>query len=762
MSYKIPYDWKFNANLSNYAIAGLTTSSTSGNTIIPISTAPTGTDGVVGGEIQFDDTNDIMYRYDGSKWATYYATTAAPIIKNGQSFDTTDTFELAYASGSSITYNSSGLNVSATDYSFHSGEMLSYSTISNSVTTSFQVLPGMMNFSGGGTTSFVFGTPGIIMQKDSLILSILDNAVNIGNSTGKIYLNDSFNVSTTDFSFTVQDNMVNYTNSHLSLHQDTTVCSVTANNTVTASDGTTSVDTNNSYSLQAISSSNTPTVNLYGRKLDSTGAAIMTNGTYGIVSDTTNKNIGLYYGAGNVTLNESLFSSNVAVSLADGRFTVDITGNCYAASAFKSMIFQLPTTNTSFGPSFNSQGVIFSGNENGDTSQSYLYYNDGTGTQTVALRSYTDGKTFVHSDGANAIKFTWTGTNLDLTVDTTDVGLIATQDYVQNTIANKISSNAGTNEQIISNMYWSNEQSTAEIKYGSADSAYLALRSDLSAYVSNINAVINQTLTVKGSSSLDNGKIITDGNGGINLTKIITLGGESDISASTTFNDPDEGIPRDAKFGYYGIAVTGGTKTDTLSVTGDATFNGNALIENGKSIYFYNTNNDSVYMFYSSSNYLTFGGTEAGFAVPSNFTVGGTTSLDNGKITTNGSGNLTIMNGGSITIWPTETGIVGPILKSTSAGTIAIEDSSGGVGHLSCGNIIASGVVTGTNITATSTLTIPSSTYSALPTSPTAGMMFLVKNGCKPGEASGSGTGVLCVYDGSNWMNVSSGTTVTI
>ncbi|QHC34174.1 hypothetical protein [Komagataeibacter xylinus] len=40
--------------------------------------------------------------------------------------------------------------------------------------------------------------------------------------------------------------------------------------------------------------------------------------------------------------------------------------------------------------------------------------------------------------------------------------------------------------------------------------------------------------------------------------------------ASAYFADPDQGVSRDAKFGDKGIAVRGGTKTDTLSVTTSA------------------------------------------------------------------------------------------------------------------------------------------------------------------------------------------------
>ena len=42
--------------------------------------------------------------------------------------------------------------------------------------------------------------------------------------------------------------------------------------------------------------------------------------------------------------------------------------------------------------------------------------------------------------------------------------------------------------------------------------------------------------------------------------------------AYSTFTDPDSDVIRDAKFGQHGIAVSGGTKTDTLTVTGAASF----------------------------------------------------------------------------------------------------------------------------------------------------------------------------------------------
>lgn len=55
---------------------------------------------------------------------------------------------------------------------------------------------------------------------------------------------------------------------------------------------------------------------------------------------------------------------------------------------------------------------------------------------------------------------------------------------------------------------------------------------------------------------------------------------------------------------------------------------------------------------------------------------------------------------------------------------------------------------------------LPSSKYAELPETPATGQLQLVTDGRKPGEAEGSGTGVLCIYDGSIWMDISSGVAV--
>ena len=58
-------------------------------------------------------------------------------------------------------------------------------------------------------------------------------------------------------------------------------------------------------------------------------------------------------------------------------------------------------------------------------------------------------------------------------------------------------------------------------------------------------------------------------------------------------------------------------------------------------------------------------------------------------------------------------------------------------------------------------LALPSCSMSELPASPAQAFIYLVTDGCKPGETSGSGTGVVCVWDGRLWMDLTSGKAVT-
>ena len=106
---------------------------------------------------------------------------------------------------------------------------------------------------------------------------------------------------------------------------------------------------------------------------------------------------------------------------------------------------------------------------------------------------------------------------------------------------------------------------------------------------------------------------------------------------------------------------------------------------------------------------------------------------------------------------------------ATSAGTLVSNDG-GKIATDGSGNMTVTGnvTVTGTlNATIGGTLSptafkFPSSKFADLPATPAAGDSFLVTDGLKPGETTGAGTGVLAVYDGSHWVDVSAGTTVAV
>lgn len=106
---------------------------------------------------------------------------------------------------------------------------------------------------------------------------------------------------------------------------------------------------------------------------------------------------------------------------------------------------------------------------------------------------------------------------------------------------------------------------------------------------------------------------------------------------------------------------------------------------------------------------------------------------------------------------------------STAKGTLVSNDSgkitTDGSGNVSIsGNLTVTGSLTATisgSISPTA-FKFPITTFANLPTTPVAGDSYLVSNGLKPGETAGNGTGVLAIYDGTNWLSVSSGTTIEI
>lgn len=110
------------------------------------------------------------------------------------------------------------------------------------------------------------------------------------------------------------------------------------------------------------------------------------------------------------------------------------------------------------------------------------------------------------------------------------------------------------------------------------------------------------------------------------------------------FADPDNNVQRDAKFGDKGIAVTGGTKTDTLNVTTSASVPDTTTTDSTKSAL--NTESAAarfVSQTAASSTYETIAGM-ASYALATNgkLTTPSITqpSIDGGALTTDGKGNI--------------------------------------------------------------------------------------------------------------------------
>ncbi|MCP1214148.1 hypothetical protein [Acetobacter okinawensis] len=109
------------------------------------------------------------------------------------------------------------------------------------------------------------------------------------------------------------------------------------------------------------------------------------------------------------------------------------------------------------------------------------------------------------------------------------------------------------------------------------------------------------------------------------------------------FADPDNNVQRDAKFGDKGIAVTGGTKTDTLNVTTSASVPDTTTTDSTKSAL--NTESAAarfVSQTAASSTYETIAGM-ANYALATNGKLTTPTitkpSIDGGTLTTDGEGN---------------------------------------------------------------------------------------------------------------------------
>lgn len=91
-------------------------------------------------------------------------------------------------------------------------------------------------------------------------------------------------------------------------------------------------------------------------------------------------------------------------------------------------------------------------------------------------------------------------------------------------------------------------------------------------------------------------------------------------------------------------------------------------------------------------------------------------------------------------------------------GTDSGKITTDGSGGLTVTNLTVSGNISG-NLNPKKFI-IPTKTVSTLDSSATVGEFVFVSDALKPGEVTGTGTGVTCYYDGKNWINSAAGTTV--
>lgn len=122
--------------------------------------------------------------------------------------------------------------------------------------------------------------------------------------------------------------------------------------------------------------------------------------------------------------------------------------------------------------------------------------------------------------------------------------------------------------------------------------------------------------------------------------------------ANAYFADPDQGVSRDAKFGDRGIAVGGGTKTDTLTVTGASSVIDTATTDSSKTIL--NTESAAsrfVSKATAAATYETIAGMSS-YVLATNGKLTTPTitqpSIDAGTLTTDGKGNLILSGNNGI------------------------------------------------------------------------------------------------------------------
>lgn len=684
-NYKLPVDWGFNANLSNFQISGLVTANETGNAIFPISVAPAAATGT-NGEIQFDDTNNIMYRHNGSSWVKYYSTTDVPLIQGANTivgnevtftgnsnsfvFDVSPsglkyTYESNIssfiASSSALEYNNptldfkliDGIAVSTSDFTFLiNSDNFSYINTKNSST----FMCSQSEFAVGvGLSVFVI---------TSSTAQLLVGNPNLGTSTSKMVI-DSTGLSTT-FNTKTNKQICHFSNSFISAY-----------NTNIFSSGV--ADTNYSYNMtlmpSSVTSDQTISCNYYANLLDSNNMVIATNGTYGLKTNSSG-NLDILWGTNKLEITPTSAALTSSFSCDNGKITTNGSGAITSVS---------------------------------NTSNFAILNGKTTAANNVLLQI---GDPLPDNNNAMVTINASSGTNWPLVIMDKSANTLMSLDSFGVLTASKA---------MVSGGFFGSDNSAAVFPHG-FHSDNNNIKTDGNGNLNVVGLTIGNNAVIS-EKDADARYFMLDGSNYLITSDSFTL-----LKSSENNTGIEIGAPAMKSYiDFHSFGTAGWNDYDARIICfGGTSDSGNGSLE-----------------FISTSTILQ----SAQTSISGTLSVSGITKLDNGKITTDGFGNITVSSG-SI-----NTGNLVDIITGPGAEII-----TGNGGNITC----PSGTISGENIKANTTLTIPSGTYANLTSSPSIGMIYLVTNACKPGETSGSGTGVLCVYDGSNWMNISSGTTVTI
>lgn len=823
MSYQIPYDWNFNANLENSTIPGMLTKSSNGNPIIPVNIAHNSNSSGYTGEFFIDSVNNLIVCTDGTGSGTStwnrFLNDGACVINGFNSNDSNNPINSSVEIlCSSAGYAPPNTMFSMTDNAF---EMICTGPTQTSLTVSLgvnahdghtvlgnQFFHNRLDFSS--TETYLY------MNESTVISSI-----NGGTSTeGLVITSPTININSAKFSST--GNFITSDIFSSNLH---------CTSTIEFNKGSDNFSSTGSYWIVGIQ--NTPStdgtnkgadyvINRYGDVSTSSGNAYIDtpfqisrdSGLISIKSLTASNNItsgtlsvsnlavfnqgfdanGLCLFYSGVTMESSLQISGVlSTSNIISQGDVNITGKTYCGqisidggSITSDGSGLLTSKNITVTSNISTSTLSVSGTSVTPTNYALL-----SGSNTFSSENHFGySATFTDPDAgvSRDAKFGNSGIAVigGIKSDKLSVTGITTLD--NNAIRTNGSGNIIINDITLNNNHFITLGTNGGIILGNGSPITTSSGGTITTgnggtiTTGSSGHIITGTggnLTVSGVTTLDNGSITTNGSGQINLTKLISSGdiiSESSITSSGNITATGNIY---CSTGVYASSLVIDGETSSLD-GGKITTDGNGNIEaNSISV----SNGIAGRHYGIIQRFTDSNKNQVGIIPPS--CAGGSIELVSGldfyRLPDGGSSGTPISyktyNNTIDSTYTLPEGSQIFLINGTSSDlTIKwnfnssnnVYGSSGTVGSLRVALAIKTGSanwflidVGSVQNNSSAYFTIPNCKFASLP-SASIGMQYLVTDGCKPGEASGAGTGVLCVYDGSNWMNVSSGTTVTI